>query len=143
MQEKETLKWYRRGKNKIGYDNCYINTQGSKLLARARTNTLQVEEFIHRRDRNHEKICRLCMLEEEDLKHFMLRCPRLRSRRNNSMLRKWYNVDKDQQLINILFNEQDFDKVRKMTKAMWNLRKDLLRPPQEKGVTPTHQVASR
>ena len=44
-------------------------------------------------------------------------------------MRKWYNVDKDQQLINILFNEKDFDKVRKMTRAMWNLRKDLLRPP--------------
>merc|ERR1711888_198292 len=50
MQEKETLKWYRRGKKKIGFDNYYTNTQSAKLLARARTNTLQVEEYIHRRD---------------------------------------------------------------------------------------------
>ena len=103
--------------------------KGSKLLARARTNTLQVEEFVHRRDRGHSKICKLCGIEDEDLKHFLLRCPRLRSRRNRILMRKWYNVDKDQQLINILFNEKYFDKVRKMTRAMWNLRKDLLRSP--------------
>ena len=129
MQEKETLKWYRRGKNKIGYDNCYINTQSAKLLARARTNTLQVEEYIHRRDRNHNKICKLCRLEEEDLKHFMLRCPKLKNKRNSNIMTKWYNEDKDQQLIDILFNEKDYDKIRKMIRAMWILRKDLLRPP--------------
>ena len=129
MQEKDTLKWYRRGKKKIGYDNCYINTQSAKLLARARTNTLQVEEYIHRRDRNHNKMCRLCGIEEEDLRHFLISCPRLRSRRNRELMRKWDNEDKDQQLVNILYNEKDYDKVRKMVKAIWNLRKDLLRPP--------------
>ena len=44
-------------------------------------------------------------------------------------MRKWDNEDKDQQLVNILYNEKDYDKVRKMVKAIWNLRKDLLRPP--------------
>ena len=129
MQEKETLKWYRRGKKKIGYDKCYRNTQSSKLLARARTNTLQVEEYVHRRDRNHNRICKLCRLEEEDLKHFMLRCPKLRSKRNNKIMTKWCNEDKDQQLVDILFNEKDYDNIRRMIRAMWILRKDLLRPP--------------
>ena len=129
MEEKETLKWYRRGKKKIGYDMCYRNTYSSKLLARARTNTLQVEEFIHRRNRNHSKICRLCGRDEEDLKHFLINCPRLGSKRNRRIMEKWYNVYKDKQLINILFNEKDYDKVRKMVGAMWLLRKDLLRPP--------------
>ena len=129
MEEKETLKWYRRGKKKIGYDMCYRNTYSSKLLARARINTLQVEEFIHRRNRNHSKICRLCGRDEEDLKHFLLNWPRLGSKRNRRIMEKWYNVDKDKQLINILFNQKDYDKVRKMVGAMWLLRKDLLRPP--------------
>ena len=129
MQEKETLKWYRRGKKKIGYDKCYRNTQSSKLLARARTNTLQVEEYVHRRDRNHNRICKLCRLEDEDLKHFMLRCPKLRSKRNNKIMTKWYNEDKDQQLVDILFNEKDYDNIRRMVRVMWILRKDLLRPP--------------
>ena len=129
LEEKETLKWYKKGKNKIGYDECYRNTFSSKLLARARTNTLQVEEFKHRRDRNHNKMCRLCGIEDEDLRHFMISCPRIRSRRNKELMRKWSNADKDQQLIDLLYNEKDYDKVRKMIKSMWNLRKDLLRPP--------------
>ena len=77
MQEKETLKWYKAGKKKIQYDLCYRNGFNSKLLARARTNTLQVEEVIQRRNREHDKTCRLCGREEEDLKHFLISCPRL------------------------------------------------------------------
>ena len=88
-----------------------------------------MEEVVHRRDRNHNKTCRLCGAEEEDLKHFILSCPRLGNKRNRELMRKWNNEDKDQQLINILYNEKDYDKVRGMIKAMWNLRKDLLRPP--------------
>ena len=59
----------------------------------------------------------------------MLRCPKLRNKRNRNIMTKWYNEDKDQQLIDILFNEKDYDKIRKMIRAMWILRKDLLRPP--------------
>ena len=77
MEEKETLKWYRRGKRKIGYEGCYRNSFSAKILAKARTNTLQVEEFIHRRNRNHSMICRLCGREEEDLKNFIITCPSL------------------------------------------------------------------
>ena len=126
MEDKETLKWYRVGKKKIGYDMCYRNTYNSKLLARARTNTLQLEEFIHRRNRNHNKLC-LCGRNEEDLKHFLINCPKLNSKRNKKIMEKWYNRDKDKQLVDILFNEKDYDKVRKMVGAMWLLRKDLLR----------------
>ena len=95
MEEKETLKWYRRGKKKIGYEMCYKNTFSARLLAKARTNTLQLEEFIHRRNRDHSKICKLCGREDEDPKHFMIICPRLRSKRDNRIMRKWYNRDKD------------------------------------------------
>ena len=99
------------------------------MLAKARTNTLQVEEVLHRRNRDHDKTCKLCGAEEEDLKHFVLSCPRLRSKRNNGLMRKWRNEDKDQQLVDMLYNEKDYDKVRGMIREMWNLRKDLLRPP--------------
>ena len=77
MQEKDTLKWYREGKKDIQYDQCYRSSLSSKILAKARTNTLQVEEVIQRRSREHDKTCRLCGAEEEDLKHFMIECPSL------------------------------------------------------------------
>ena len=44
-------------------------------------------------------------------------------------MEKWRNVDKDKQLVNILFNEKDHDKLRQMLGTMWQHRKDLLRPP--------------
>ena len=129
MQEKETLKWYREGKKGIQYDQCYRNGLNSKILARARTNTLQVEEVLQRRNREHDKTCRLCGNEEEDLKHFLISCPRLRTKRNRRIMEKWRNIDKDRQVIDILFNEKEYGKVSQMLGAMWLLRKDLLRPP--------------
>ena len=108
---------------------CYKNGYNSKLLARARTNTLQVEEFIHRRNRNHETLCKLCGREEEDLMHFLIKCPRIESKRNKRIMEKWSNNDKDKQMTDILFNEKNYEKLRQMVGAMWILRKDLLRPP--------------
>merc|ERR1712030_7663 len=60
IREKETMKWYKNGKKKIGYEECYRNSMSSKIFAKARTNTLQVEEVIHRRDRGHDKMCKMC-----------------------------------------------------------------------------------
>merc|ERR1711984_1218 len=102
LEEKETMKWYKNGKKKIGYEECYRNSMSSKIFAKARTNTLQVEEVIHRRDRGHDKMCKMCGTEEEDLKHFMINCPRLRSKRNRELIRKWINVVKVLPLIDIL-----------------------------------------
>ena len=129
MEEKETLKWYRKGKEKIQYDQCYRNGLSSKLLARARTNTLKLEEVIYRINREYNKTCKLCGAEEEDLRHFILECPRLEGKRDRRLMEKWRNVDKDKQLINILFKEKDHNKLRQMLGAMWQYRKDLLRPP--------------
>ena len=101
----------------------------SKILAKARTNTLQVEEFVHRRNRDHNTICKLCGLEEEDLQHFMIACPRLEHKRNREIMNKWSNADKHKQIVDILFNEKEYGKVSQMLRTMWLHRKDLLRPP--------------
>ena len=127
--ERDTLKWYRDGKKGIQYDQCYTNNLNSKIFARARTNTLQVEEFKHRRNRDHDTICKLCGTEEEDLEHFIIRCPRLVNKRNRGIMNKWRNVDKHRQMVDILFNEKKYEKISQMLRAMWLYRKDLLRPP--------------
>ena len=44
-------------------------------------------------------------------------------------MNKWSNNDKDKQMVDLLFNEKNYEKLRQMVGAMWNLRKDLLRPP--------------
>ena len=71
---KPSLKWYRIGKKNIGYEMCYRNTINSTYLAKARANSLQLEEHIGRGLINYDKTCKLCET-EEDLEHFLTRCP--------------------------------------------------------------------
>ena len=65
----------------------------------------------------------------------MIDCPRLERKRNRRIMNKWRNRDKDRQVIDILFNEKEYEETSQMLRAMWIYRKDLLRPPQKKGVT--------
>ena len=58
---KPTLQWYREGKMYIGYDYCYSNSPSSDYLAKARTNTQKLEEYFGRRNKNHDKTCKLLL----------------------------------------------------------------------------------
>ena len=129
MSNRSTMKWYRESKMRIKYDECYNNSLPSKYLAKARTNTLQVEEYYARRNRNHDKTCRLCGLEDKDLQHFLVTCPMLENKRDREIMESWRNIDKMKQTVDILFNEKLYNKTERIIKAMWLHRKDLLRPP--------------
>ena len=76
----------------------------------------------------HDITCRLCGMEEEDLQHFIVSCPRLEQKRDREIINKWRNNDKQKQTVDILFNEKEYGKVSQMLGVMWLLRKDLLRP---------------
>ena len=43
-------------------------------------------------------------------------------------MEKQRNIDTDKQMVDLLFNEKDYEKLRQMMGDMWQLRKDLLRP---------------
>ena len=60
MFHKPTLKWYRMGKEKIEYEMCYRNNNYSAYLAKARTNSLQLEEHLGRGLLNYDTTCKLC-----------------------------------------------------------------------------------
>ena len=126
-------------KKKIQYDQCYTNSPSSSYLAKARTNTLQVEEFIHRRNKNHDTVCRLSGLEQEDIQHFLVTCPMLNQKRDREIIESWRSRNKHRQTVNILFKEKRYSKVSHMIKRMWDYRKDLLRPLQVARGT-LHQV---
>ena len=129
VMHKPTLKWYREGKFNIQYDMCYNNSTSSDYLAKARTNTLHLEEYHARRNRNHDKTCRLCGQAEEDLEHFLVVCPSLETKRDREIMEVWQSNDTKKQTVDILFNEKIFDKTGGMIKSLWLHRKDLLRPP--------------
>ena len=44
LANKSTLKYYMERKTRIGYESCYRNNANSMFLARARTNSLKLEE---------------------------------------------------------------------------------------------------
>ena len=106
------------GKKNIGYDMCYRNTVNSTYLAKARTNSLQLEEHLGRGILNQDKKCKLCGTEEEDLEHFLVRCPELDLKRDPEILRMATPMTSEEQTIHILFEVKQYQKVAKIIRNM-------------------------
>ena len=64
-------------KGKIGYDNCYSNNINSTYLAKARTNSLQLEDHIGQGVPEYDRTYKLCKMKKEGLEHFLIKCPEL------------------------------------------------------------------
>ena len=60
MFHKPTMKWYRIGKGKIEYEMCYRDNTCSTYLAKARINSLQLEEHLERGSSNYDTTYKLC-----------------------------------------------------------------------------------
>ena len=86
MDKKPVLKYYKLGKQKIEYDNCYRNNSHSAFLAKARTNSLQLEEHKGRGNQNYDTTCKLCGEEEEDIAHFLVKCKELEGERDSRLM---------------------------------------------------------
>ena len=88
LRKKTSLRFYGLEKGEIRYELCYRNNNNSKFYARARMNTLKLEEHKGRGQKEYNKICKLCKEEEEDLVHFISKCKKLESKRNYKLLDK-------------------------------------------------------
>ena len=121
MLHKPSLKWYRIGKENLGYENCYRNSKRSTYLAKARINSLQLEEHLGRGKPNYDTTCKLCHMEEENLEHFLTKSPMLESKRDPEIMGQWKNMDTEIQTVNILFKERNYEKTAKMIQNMWEL----------------------
>ena len=126
LEEKSTLKYYRRGKANMGYENCYRNNAESMLYAQARINALKLEEAVGRGQRYYDQTCKLCGLEREDLLHFMLKCPKLEKRRNREILDNGVE-DPEEKLVHFLFRQENHQEKGRMIKEMWYARRSILR----------------
>ena len=126
LEDKSTLKYYREGKTKIGYEYCYRNNANSMFFARARINSLKLEEAIGRGKAFYNKTCKLCKQGEEDLLHFIVECPALERKRNYDILDNRIQEPKDK-LIQCLFRQKRFQETGKMIKEMWYARRNILK----------------
>ena len=123
---KSTLKYYAVGKTEIGYENCYRNNLNSTYLARARTNSLKLEEAQGRGNKHHNKICKLCGQKEEDLVHFIVECKALETMRNYDVL-DWSIEDPEERMIKFLFKQEDYQGAGKMVKELWFKRRNIIK----------------
>merc|ERR1712121_524952 len=130
LEEKSTLKYYREGKASMGYEGCYRNNAGSMLYAQARLNALKLEEAIGRGKHNYNQTCKVCGLEEEDLLHFIMKCPRLDKRRNQGILDNGIE-EPEEKLIHFLYKQKNHQEKGKMIKDMWYARRSILKFKEE------------
>ena len=96
MKEKTTLTLYCKYKKKILDEKIYDNRLSSTILFNARTNMLDLNDRKRhegkkkkgsKKNKGKTK-CELCDCEYEDIYHFILRCRKLKSERNNELIRK-------------------------------------------------------
>ena len=133
LEKKPTLKYYNKGKNKIGYEFCYRNNTNSKFLARARMNCLKLEEAKGRGNKKYDKTCKLCHQEEENLVHFIVGCKDLEADRNYCLINESIE-DPEEKMIDLLFSNKEYQKVGKMIKKLWYRRRNILKFKKEKNM---------
>merc|ERR1712082_410796 len=126
IASKTTLEYYREGKNEIGYDHCYRNNVNSMFLARARINSLGLEKTKGRGIKGYDKRCKLCKVEEEDLLHFLIKCPYLEKTRRRHRILNYGITDSRERLIDLLFTQKEHQKVGNMIRILWNKRKQIM-----------------
>ena len=130
LARKSTLKYYVEGKARIGYEFCYRNNASSMFLARARTNSLKLEEAIGRGNLHYNTSCKLCGLGEEDIVHFTVECLALEGKRNYNLINRRIE-DPRQRMIDVLFRQKNYQEVGNMVKNLWLRRKAILKYKKE------------
>ena len=125
MTEKISLRYYIQEKGKIGYENCYRNNSNSIFLARARTNTLKLEEHKGRGIPGYDKTCKLCRESEEDIVHFTIDCKKLEKVRNYNLIDNELNSS-EEKMKTLLFRNSNFQEIGYMIKKLWEERRELL-----------------
>ena len=125
------MRFYKLGKQRIGYDNCYSNNGPSVFLAKARTNSLQLEEHRGRGIQHYDSTCKLCGEEVEDIVHFLIKCEKLEEKREDRLI-DGTTQDPVEKLRRLLFENKKYQETGRMIKNLWILRKSMrddLRPP--------------
>ena len=125
MTEKISLRYYIQGKEQVGYENCYRNNTNSIFLARARTNTLKLEEHKGRGIPGYDKTCKLCKRSEENIVHFTMDCEELEEIRNYNLIDSRLE-NSEERMITLLFYNDNFQEIGYMLKRLWKKRRNLL-----------------
>ena len=125
MHSKVALRFYIQGKENFGYENCYRNNTNSTFLARARINSLKLEEHKGRGNPRYDRTCKLCRKGVEDIVHFLIDCKELEEDRNYHLIDDTLE-NSEEKMIKTLFHNENFQDIGYMIKKLWKRRKTLL-----------------
>ena len=130
MIKKSSLRIYVLEKKDIGYEFCYRNNSYSRFLARARTNSLQLEEHKGRGQKEFNSNCKLCGEEKKDMVHFTIKCKKLEKNRDYSTINKDIKGT-ETKMRELLYRNKNYQEVGRLIKNLWTLRKELIndQPP--------------
>ena len=120
LESKSSIKIYRTFKTEIKEGKDYDNRLSSKIIFRARSNTLELND--RNRFKNQNTMCELCEKEKEDLIHFIIDCKKLEHLRDEDIVKKYDDENKEQRVGKMLFENEDMEK-KKMIEKMWKYRK--------------------
>ena len=123
MIKKTSMKYYIKEKKEIQYELCYRNNRNSMFYARARTNSIKLEEHKGRGIADYNKTCRLCNEETEDIVHFLTRCKKLEEKRDYNLLDRNITDSEDRMRI-LLFRNKKCYEVGKMIKRTLDPEKE-------------------
>ena len=131
MAGKVSLKFYIQEKNKIKYEYCYRNNTNSLFLARARTNSIKLEDHKGRGIVGYDKTCRMCKKAEENIVHFLMDCEKMEAYRNYDLIDKDI-LNPEERMRILLFRNNRFQETGEMIKNLWFKRRYLLGDNKEK-----------
>ena len=124
MKGKVSPRYYIQEKQSIKYEKCYRNIRNSLFFARARTNTIKLEEHKGRGITGYDKTCKLCK-EDKDIVHFLIDCKKLEKCRNYNLIDR--NIqDSEEKMRKLLFRNKNHQEIGQMIKELWTERKEIL-----------------
>ena len=105
--EKSSLEVYRNWRNNIGMqDEVYENSPLSIILYKCRSNTLQLNNRKKFQDESTTWI--MCTTENEDLRHFLLKCPGYSQERQELKALHQPYIEDEQEIIGKLFFDNKY-----------------------------------
>ena len=94
-------------------------------MARARTNTLKLEDHKGRGLPGYDRTCRLCREGTEDIVHFIIVCRKLENFRDYNLINR--NItNSEERMRTLLFRDERYQEIGKMIKKIWDERKNIL-----------------
>ena len=124
LETKTSIPIYRKYKKEIREERIYDNRPESRLLFQARSNTLNLnnrKRFKKEAIKEDEK-CKLCGNEQENLIHFMIDCKIMETVRDNVLISKYQEENKEDIVGRLLFEHEDIEKTKTMLGKMWKYR---------------------